>query len=91
MEVHFEKTRAMLGDAAKPFEVRLESGPDGRAIWSLRDLEDAKALQAAALFGEGLTVRDVAEELGISRSSAGRLRKKCIEDQTLGLSRCPAA
>ena len=91
VEVHFEKTRAMLGDAAKPFEVRLESGPDGRAIWSLRDLEDAKALQAAALFGEGLTVRDVAEELGISRSSAGRLRKKCIEDQTLGLSRCPAA
>lgn len=28
-EVHFEKTRAMLGDEAKPFEVRLESGQMG--------------------------------------------------------------
>lgn len=29
-EAHFEKTRSLLGDAAKPFEVKLESGPDGR-------------------------------------------------------------
>jgi putative DNA primase/helicase len=73
-EVHFEKTRAMLGDAAKPFEVRLESGPDGRAIWTCRELEHAKAERAAELFAAGLSVRDVAEELKISRSQAGRLR-----------------
>ena len=32
-EVHFEKTRSMLGNAAKACEVRMESGLDGRAGW----------------------------------------------------------
>ena len=74
-EVHFEKTRAMLGDSAKPFEVQLETGADGRAIWTLRELENAKAERAAQMFADGMSVRDVAEELGISRSQAHRLRK----------------
>lgn len=74
-EVHFEKTRGMLAEGAKPFEVRLGSGEDGRAVWTLRDLETAKAAQAAELFVTGMSVRDVAEELGISRSTAHRLRK----------------
>lgn len=82
-EVHFEKTRAMLGGEAKPFEVRLESGQDGRAVWTMRELEDAKAQRAAELFASGATVRDVAEELGISRSAAGRLRQKCQTDRAL--------
>jgi hypothetical protein len=82
-EVHFEKTRAMLGEAAKPFEVRLQSGPDGRAIWTMRELEDAKAQQAAELFEGKATVRDVAEELGISKSAAGRLRRKWIAERNL--------
>ncbi len=88
-EVHFEKTRAMLGQSAKPFEARMESGPDGRAIWTTRDVENANAERAAALFSEGATVRDVAEELGISRSSAGRLRKTRIAAQNAGVSQRP--
>lgn len=60
-EVHFEKSRAMLGDAAKPFEVRMEGGPDGRAVWTSRELEDVKAQQAALLFSSGTSARDVAE------------------------------
>ncbi|HXZ10811.1 MAG TPA: DnaB-like helicase N-terminal domain-containing protein [Candidatus Sulfotelmatobacter sp.] len=75
-EVHFEKTRSMLGNAARPCEVRMESGQHGRAIWTWRELEDAKAEQAAALFSAHMSVRDVAEELGISKSQAGRYRQK---------------
>jgi hypothetical protein len=75
-EVHFEKTRGMMGEAAKPFEVRLETGADRRAIWTLRDLEDCEGQRAAALFTDGSSVREVAEELGISTAKAGRLRKK---------------
>lgn len=82
-EVHFEKTRAMLGDEAKPFEVRLQSGPDGRAIWSMRELEDAKRQQGNEMFASGMTVRDVAEELRISKSAAGRLREKWKADRDL--------
>ena len=73
-EVHFEKTRSMLGDAAKAFEARMERGPDGRAVWTCRELEDVKAQQAAALFSSGMSVRDVAEELSVSKSTAQRLR-----------------
>jgi putative DNA primase/helicase len=89
-EVHFEKTRSMLGDAAKPFEARMESGSDGRAIWTSRELEDAKAQQAASLFAEGVSVRDVAEELEISKSQAGRLRKLWALNDREKVSRCPA-
>jgi putative DNA primase/helicase len=85
-EVHFEKTRSMLGDAAKPFEVKLESGPDGQAVWTHREVDDTKAEQAVALFSAQLSVRDVAEELGISKSQAGRLRQMW----TAKVSRCPA-
>ncbi len=82
-EVHFEKTRAMLGDEAKPFELQLESGPDGRAVWTMRELEDAKAQKAGELFASGVTVRDVAEKLGISRSAAGRLRQRWETERAL--------
>jgi len=88
-EVHFEKTRGMLGEAAKPFEVRLETGTDGRAIWTHRDLEDAKAAQAAELFAAGTSVRRVAEKLGISKSTASRLRQKWQASHEMEVSQCP--
>lgn len=75
-EIHFEKKRGMVGEAAKPFEVKLQSGLDGRAVWTWRELDDVVSERAALLFGEGMSVRDVAEELGISKSRAGRLRRK---------------
>jgi hypothetical protein len=39
--------------------------------------------EAAALFRSGITVRAVAAQLGIARSSAGRLRQKVQEDGLL--------
>jgi len=90
-EVHFEKTRAMLGDGAKPFEVRMESGREGHAIWTTRDLEDANALRAADLHTEGLTVREISEELGISKSRAHRLLKRRGMAAVASLSHCPNA
>jgi len=71
VEVHFEKTRGMLGDDAKPFEVRLNGN-----VWTMRDVGDATAERAAEMFASGLTVRDVAEELHVSKSWAGKLRQK---------------
>lgn len=88
-EVHLEKARSIFGDAAKPFEVKMETGPDGRAIWLCRNLEEAKAEKADSLFASGLSVRDVAEELGISKSQAGRLRQKWTAEREM--SRRPTA
>jgi hypothetical protein len=58
------------------FEIKLETGVDGGAVWTCRDLENNKAEQAAELFSAKMSVRDVAEELGISKSTAQRLRMK---------------
>jgi transposase len=58
--------------------------PDGRGLtWSARDLKPTHLDQAAALFRSGVTVRAVASQLGIARSSAGRLRQKAQEDGLL--------
>jgi putative DNA primase/helicase len=76
-EVHFEKLRGFVGDDAKPFEVRLEVR-EGQAIWTMRDLEDVTLAKAADLFNDGMSVREVAADLGISKSVAARLRKKAV-------------
>ena len=74
-EVHLEKSRGIFGEEAAPFEARLETR-DGSALWTIRGIEDVKLARAHVLFAEGTSVRDVADELGISKSAAGRLKKK---------------
>jgi DnaB-like helicase N terminal domain/AAA domain len=75
-EVHFEKCRALLGESAKPFEIHLETDPTGALVWTTRTVENAIETRAAELFADGLSVRDVAEELSISKSKAHRLKTR---------------
>jgi len=77
-EVHLEKARGTHGEPAQPFEAKLETH-DGVAMWSIRGLEDADLARAAALFNDGYSVSEAAEDLKISRARAGRLRKKASE------------
>jgi putative DNA primase/helicase len=88
-EVHFEKTRALLGDAAKSFEVVMQCDSTNGTEWTLRSLEDTNTQRATELFLAGVSVRDVAEELRISRSAAGRLRQKCRSNPPTELSHRP--
>ena len=83
-EVHVEKSRAHFGDAGRPFEASLASTPDGRGLtWLACDLKPSHLEEAAALFRSGITVRAAAAQLGIARSSAGRLRQKAQEEGLL--------
>lgn len=79
-EVHFEKSRDAVGDLVAPFEIRLGE-IDGHSVWTTQSLEEAREDRAAEMFSAGMSVKDVAAELGISRATAFRIRKK------LGLSR----
>jgi putative DNA primase/helicase len=88
-EVHFEKTRGMLGDAAKPFEVRVETGPDGRAVWTMGGLGEINGQETASLHAAGMSVREIAEELDIPKSTVHRLLKKRTGDSFGGVSHCP--
>jgi putative DNA primase/helicase len=87
-EVHIEKARTRVGDGALPFEAMVEAFVSelGRAgiRWVARDLKPPVLCQAAELFRDGHTVRQVAVLLGLSRSEAGRLRLRAAADGILG-------
>jgi putative DNA primase/helicase len=77
-EVHFEKLRNRVDDdGAIPFEASLENVGNG-IRWSSCDLEPPILKRATGLFADGLTVREVAATLRISKSEAGRLRLRAL-------------
>jgi putative DNA primase/helicase len=86
-EIHFEKLRnRVVSVGAMPFEARLETlDGDGqqRIRWSCSDLKPPMLMRAAELFSDGMTVREVAATLRISKSEAGRLRIRALEDGLL--------
>jgi putative DNA primase/helicase len=85
--VDYKKNRGFFGDAANPFEVSLGPTPDGRGlIWSTADLIPTQSDHALALFRQGLTVREVALQTGMTKSAAGRLRKKAEKEGRLDLA-----
>jgi len=75
-EVHIEK-RGIHGDEATPFEAKLEVR-DTRAEWTMVTIQDVQRARIAALLEDGLSVRDIADETGIPKSTVHRL-KKAIE------------
>lgn len=74
-EVHLEKARGIIGDDAKPFEARLIQNGDA-LVWACRDIEDMELEMVARLHTDGLPIRDIAEETGLSKSKVGRLVKR---------------
>ena len=75
-ELHFEKCRSLLGEGAKPFEVRLQADATGVLVWTTRPIDDVLLSRATELFRDGVSVRDAAEELQISKSKVQRLKAK---------------
>jgi putative DNA primase/helicase len=83
-EIHFEKLRNRVdGDGAIPFEASVTANGQEGIHWSSRDLTPAILKRATELFADGLTVREVAATLRISKSEAGRLRLRALEEGLL--------
>jgi putative DNA primase/helicase len=86
-EVHFEKLRNRIdSDAAVPFEAKLESisaDETGGVRWCACELRPPVLKQAVALFEAGLTVREVAATLRVSKTEAGRLRLRALAEGLL--------
>jgi putative DNA primase/helicase len=86
-EVHFEKLRNRVdGDAAVPFEAKLDaiSADETAGVrWLDCDLRPPVLKQASALFQDGLSVREVAATLRISKTEAGRLRQRALGEGLL--------
>ena len=82
-EIHFEKLRNRVeGNGVAPFEARVENVGDG-VRWSSSDLKPPLLMQAAELFEEGMTVREIASALRISKSEAGRLRQRALAENLM--------
>jgi putative DNA primase/helicase len=86
-EVHFEKLRNRVdGDGAVSFEARLGSfvddGRDG-VRWYAHDVRPPIFKRATELYQEGLTVREVAAALRISKTESGRLRLRALAEGLL--------
>ncbi len=77
-EVHFPKARGLHGESVEPFEAALEVR-GGRTLWTARRLEDAQLARVAALYNDGCKPADVAQELGVSRATAYRLKARARE------------
>jgi len=77
-EVHLTKCRGVVGDDAAPFEARMETR-DGGAWWTLRDMRDVQAERVRAMTRDKMSVREIAEELGISKSTVNRIQNRLRE------------
>jgi putative DNA primase/helicase len=74
-EVHIEKGRGMKGDDLKPFEAKFEV-LDNAAVWTTREIEDAKLAEIKLLHDDYMSVSKIAEMVGMSRAQTYRLVKK---------------
>jgi hypothetical protein len=81
-EVHLTKARGVFGEDAKPFEARMEV-QDGQAVWTVRELNDVEADRVAELTRDGLSVRDIAEETGLTKSKVNRIQARLRSEGVL--------
>ena len=75
-EVHCEKYRGDDADAVLPFEVRLESDSMGGSVFTHRALQDVVEKRAIEMFGMGMKVTEIADDLHLSRYQVYRIKKK---------------
>lgn len=77
-EVHFVKARHLIGLDAKPFEAQLCS-----ERWTCRSIENSEMKRIVELKEQdGMTYREIATELGISKTKAERLYKKFCDQKS---------
>jgi hypothetical protein len=78
-EVHLTKTRGIFGKDDEPFEVSLQTDVTGSCAWTVSDIQKQSFEKAAELFDEGCDLLAVMQELGLSRATAFRYRKRWKE------------
>src|SRR6266566_7713030 len=74
-DVHYEKSRGFYGEEARPFEVKLMDGPSGEAVWTMADPETSIETRILEMNRQGMSLRDIAEETGASKSKVHRIIK----------------
>jgi len=68
-EIHFEKSRHLTGDDVLPIEARLFVDEHGKQAWTIRTVEETNFDRVVSLAGEGMTQKEIADELGVNKST----------------------
>jgi putative DNA primase/helicase len=71
-EVHFTKHRGFAGDDAAPIEAKLITDGLGRARWEVSNMGDKLTEEIRELNSEGLSLREIAKRLGITKGKVER-------------------
>lgn len=71
-EVHLEKARGIAGNALEPFEAALVATDDA-FHWTTRSLDREELTKITQFHAEGMSVREIAKSIGISKSKVQRL------------------
>ncbi len=77
--VRFEKSRGLYGDAVREFEAALTQTDTDAQAWTWRESDTATLDRVIELHCLGMTVTDVANELGFNKSTVSRTLKKARE------------
>lgn len=70
--VRFEKARNFFGTDAQPFEAQLIDHGNGHTEWKTTPLEESTYQKVVTLKNEGISQKDIADELGINKSTVSR-------------------
>lgn len=73
--VQFEKARGSVGSQLEPFEA-VYTVRDGAGHWTTKTLEASVEADVVELKAGGMSYRDIAEKLGISKSAAQRAHQR---------------
>ncbi len=75
-EVHFTKNRGLSGEDAAPIEAKMTTDGLGRAHWEVNNLGDQLTEKILEMAADGMSERDIAKELGVSKSTVHRKKQK---------------
>lgn len=78
-EIKFQKNRGFYGDDAAPLEAQLITDEHSNQSWSFRPLEEAVYNQIIELHNDGLSQKEIAQEVNRNKSSVSRALKKARE------------
>ena len=79
-EVHMEKLRNSGADESVfPFELTMQTAQNGAIYWTQRPLKEVIEINALKMFSEGMSIRDVAEELHISKHRAHQIKNRGVK------------
>ncbi len=83
-EVHFEKARHLYGEAMNPIEAKLTTDEIGLQSWVIRTVEESTFDRVVSLAKEGLSQREIADELQVNKSNVSRHFRKAKTQGLIG-------